>query len=75
MEVYAIEELYKLNDWIKKISASNKIMADLHEEIQRVKDKSQEQFLEAKRYYNATSLEIFEDESKTNIFAMLSVLQ
>ena len=75
MEVYTIEELDKLSDWIEKILIGNKVMEGLHEEIQWIKDKTQEQFLEMERYYNATCLEIFEDESKTKIFAMQSVVQ
>lgn len=39
----------------------------LHEGIQQIKNKDQEQFLEAKRYYISTSLDIFEDESKTKV--------
>lgn len=50
-------------------------MEGLHEKIQYLKDKAQEQFLEVERYYNAACLEIFEDESKTKIFAVQSVVQ
>lgn len=75
MEVYAVEELDMLNDMIEKILAGNKVMEGMHEEIQRINDKDQDQFLEAKRYQNTTCLEIFEDDSKTNIFGVQFVVQ
>ena len=40
IEVYIVEELDKLNDWIKKILAHNKVMEGLHKDIQRIKKKS-----------------------------------
>lgn len=68
MDVYTIEELDKLEDWIGKISVRNKVMEGLHKEIQQIKDKTQEQFLEVEKNYNTACLVIFEDESKTKIF-------
>lgn len=50
-------------------------MERLQEEIQRIKDKTQEHFWEIKRYYNATCLDIFEDDYKSNIFVVQSVVQ
>lgn len=75
MEIYVAKELDKLDDQIDKILVGNKAMEGLHDEIQWIKDRAQEHFLEAKRYYNTTSLDIFEDESKTKLFAMKLVVQ
>lgn len=75
MDVYTAEELDKLDDWIEKISPGNKVMEGLHEDIQRLRDQTQEQILEAERYYNATCLEIFEDELKTKLNIAQSVVQ
>ena len=59
MEVYTIDEIEKIEDWIKKIDARNKVIEELHKDIQKLKDRTQETILEAKRYYDAISLEIF----------------
>ena len=40
MEVYVGEKFDKLDDWIENISARNKIIEGLHEEIQWIKDKA-----------------------------------
>ena len=39
----------------------------LHEGIYQIKDNYQEKFLEADENYNMASLEIFEDNSKTEL--------
>ena len=70
MEIYVAEQLDKLDHQIKKISTSNKVMKGLHDEIQQIKDRAQEKFLEVERYYNTASLEIFKDESKTKLFTV-----
>ena len=44
MEIYPIDELDKLDDWIEKISLGNKFMERLHEGVQKIKNKAQEQF-------------------------------
>lgn len=53
-KVYSLTELDKLNYWIEKRVAGNKVMEGLHKEIHQIKDKAQEQFLEVEKYYNAT---------------------
>ena len=50
-------------------------MEGLHEDIWKIRDQTQEKILEAKRYYNATCLEIFEDDSKTKINMVQSMVQ
>lgn len=67
MQIYSEDELDKLYDWIEKISSRNKFMEGLQEVIQQLNNKDQDQFLEADKHYNATSLEIFEDESNTKV--------
>ena len=41
MEVYIVEELDKLDDWIEKISAKNKVMEGLHMDIQKLRDQTE----------------------------------
>ena len=67
MEVYTAKELDRLKDWIEKIVASNKFMEGLHQDIQRLRDLTQEKILEAEKYYNVVCLDIFEDESKAKL--------
>ena len=74
MEVYIAKELDKLNDWIEKISADNKVIQGLHEDIQRLRDQTQEEILEAEKYCNTAYLDIFEDESKTKLNLVQSVV-
>lgn len=50
-------------------------MEGLHIEIQRIKDQTQEKFLEVERYYNIAFLEIFEDEAKKKIIMMQIMVQ
>ena len=69
-DVYTVEELDKLEDWIAKIDVGNKVMEGLHEDIQKLKDQTQETILEADRYYDAIALESFEDELKINLKSM-----
>ena len=40
MEVYTVEELDKINDWIEKIVDDNKVMETLHAEIHKLKDQT-----------------------------------
>lgn len=67
IEVYVMDELDKLDDWIQKILTGNKVMEGLHKEIYWIKDKAQEQLLEVEKYYNSVCLHIFKDESKNNL--------
>ncbi len=41
MELYIVEELDKLKDWIQKKAANNKVIEGLHEDIQRLRDQTQ----------------------------------
>ena len=59
MEVYTTYDLDNLDDWIENILIGNKVMEGFHEEIQQIKDKSQEKFCEVEKYYNTVCLEIF----------------
>ena len=59
MEVYSMEELDKLEDWIKKIISNNKVMETLHEGIQKLKYQTQEKILEVEKYYSDACLHIF----------------
>ena len=58
-KVYIEKEHDKLKDWIKKIPSNNKVMEELHEDIQRLRDHTQEKILEVEKYYDAARLEIF----------------
>ena len=60
MDVYAIDELDKIDDWIKNIIDGNKVMETLHVDIHKLKDQTQEQILEVERHYSDACLEIFE---------------
>ena len=40
MEVYMMEELDKIDDWIEKLSGGNKVMGGLYEDIQEIKNKA-----------------------------------
>ena len=75
MEVYTIEELDKIQDWIEKITAGNKVMEGLHEYIQKLKDQTQENILEVVKCYDVAALEIFEDESKIKLKSMQTVVK
>ena len=75
MDVYIVEDLENLDEWIKKISIGNKLMEGLHENIQRIRDQTQEQILEVERYYNVACLDIIEDESKTKLIVVQSEVQ
>ena len=75
MEVYTVEELDKLKDWIEKIVFNNKVMEGLHEDIQKLKDQTQEHILEVDKYYDVAALEIFKDESKIKLKSVQSVVQ
>lgn len=66
MEIYTVEEFDKIHDWIEKVSTSNKVMEGLYEHIQEIKNKARGQFLEANKYYNAASLEIFGESQGLN---------
>ena len=70
MEVYSMEELDKLEDWIKKIISNNKIMETLHVRIEKLKDQTKEKIFEVEKYYNDACLHIFEDESKEKLISM-----
>lgn len=47
MDVYTVEELYKIDYWIENMVNGNKVMDSLHVEIYKLKDKAQEKILEA----------------------------
>ena len=68
MDVYMGDELDKMDDWIKKIANGNKVMETLHAYIHKLNNQTQEQILEAEKYYSDACLDIFEDESKPNSF-------
>lgn len=53
-----MDEIDKIKDWIEKIVARNKVMEGFYEDIQKLKDQTQEQFLEAKKYYSDAFLDI-----------------
>ena len=59
MDVYIVEELDKIDNWVEKIIDRNKVMETLHAEIHRLKDKAQEKILEAEKHYNDAYLDIF----------------
>ena len=63
MDVYTVEELDKIDDWIEKIENSNKVMEWLHTEIRRLKDQAREKILEAEKHYSDACLDIFEDDA------------
>ena len=62
VDVYTMDEINMIDDWIEKISDSNKLMETLHDWIHRLKEKAQWQILEAERHYSDAYLDIFEDE-------------
>ena len=68
MDVYIVEELDKIDDWIEKIVDDNKVMGTLHTQIHRLKDQAQEQILEAEKLYSDVCLDIFEDEERVKLF-------
>ena len=51
-----------IDDWIEKITDSNKVMETLHEEIHQLKDQAQEKFLEVEKHYSDVCLDIFEHD-------------
>ena len=63
VDVYTVEELDLIDDWIEKIADSNKVMESLHVEIHQPKDQAQEQILEAEKHYSDACLDIFEDDA------------
>lgn len=75
MDVYTVDELDKIDDWIEKISNGNKVMETLHAKIHKLKDQTQEQILEAKRQYSNACLDIFEDESRDRIMNIQAVVE
>ncbi len=75
MEVYIAEDLDKLKDLIERIDVGNKVMEGLHEDIQKLKDQTQEKVLEAKKYCDVVVLEIFEDESKIKLKSMQLIVE
>jgi peroxiredoxin family protein len=52
MDVYTIDHLDKLDDWIEKIVDSNKVMESIHMEIHKLKEQAREKILEAKKHYS-----------------------
>ena len=40
IEVYTVEELDKIYDWMEKIVDGNKVMETLHAEIHKLKDQT-----------------------------------
>ena len=63
MDVYTAKELDKIDDWIEKISYSNKVMESLHMEIHQLKDQAWEKILEAEKHYSDACLDILEDDA------------
>ena len=41
-QAYAIDEIDKLEDWIKMIALKNKVMKGFNEHIQKMKDQTEE---------------------------------
>ena len=62
MEVYIVEELDEIDDWIEKIVDDNKVIETLHVEIHKLKDQTQKKILEVEKHYSDACLDIFEDD-------------
>ena len=62
VDVYIVEELDLINDWIEKIVDSNKVMETLHAKIHQLKDQAWDQIFEAENHYSDACLHIFEDD-------------
>ena len=75
MDVYMGDELDKIDNWIENIIPGNEVMEKFHVDIHKVKDKTQEQILEAKKYYNDACLNIFEDESRDKLLSVQIVVK
>ena len=75
MDVYTVEELNLIDDWIEKIADSNKVMESLHAEIYRLKDQAWEKILEAEKHYSDVCLEIFEDEEQEKLMPIEVVVE
>ena len=67
MDIYTVEDLDKIDDWIEKIAYRNKVMETLHIDIHKLKDQTQEKILEAKKHYSDVCLDIFEDDSREKL--------
>lgn len=52
MEVYKLEELDKIDDWIENIVDDNKVVETLHANIHKLKDQAQEKILEKNNHYS-----------------------
>ena len=70
MDVYTIDELDKIDDWIEKIVDGNKVMETLHVDIHKLKNQTQEKIVEAERHYNDAFLDIFEDDSRDKMITV-----
>ena len=75
IDVYTVEELDLIDDWIEKILDSNKVMETLHTEIHQLKDQAQERILEVERHYRDACLEIFEDDEWENLLPIEVVVK
>ena len=67
MEVYIVQDLDKIDDYIEKIIDGNKVIQILHTYILKLKDQTQQKILELERHYSDVCLDIFDDDSREKL--------
>ena len=75
MEVYIVEELDKIDNWIEKIAYGNKVMEKLRVKIHKLKDQTQEKNLEVEKHYSDVCLDIFEDDARDKLINVEVVVE
>lgn len=75
MEVYTVEELDKIDEWIENIVGSNKKMETLCEEMHQLKDQAQVKILEAEKHYSDACLDIFDDDALEKLVPVVVVAE
>ena len=73
--VYPRNELDKMEDQIENIEKGNEVMLALYRGIQWIQDRAKAQVLEADKYYNAASMEIFNNDSREELGSLEVVVQ
>ena len=73
--MYFVEEIAQVEDWIDSIKDINRVVMTMYDNIKEIQGIAKAQILEEDKFYSATNMEIFIDDSREEPTSIEVVVQ